>query len=69
MALYPPQEPGTYAGTERSAHIRREIRWSLVFPLLSLAGIVLAMLQLVGSVAIYVLAPVIMTFMFWSELA
>ncbi len=51
-----------------AAYIRREIRWSLVFPLLSIAGIVLAMLQLVGSVAVYVLAPIIMALLFWREL-
>ena len=49
------------------AHIAREIRWSLVFPILSVAGIALSFVYGSGSIAIYLLAPVIMAGLFWHE--
>ena len=49
--------------------IRQEIRWSLVFPALSVAGIALALLSVPWSVGIYVLAPVIMAAFFWHPAA
>ncbi|MFA6363489.1 TMEM175 family protein [Methanoregula sp.] len=51
------------------AHINREITWSLVFPLLSLGGIALAFIHIPGSVGIYILAPIIMAFLYWKNLA
>ncbi len=50
-------------------HINREIEWALVFPLLSIAGIALALLHSTWSVGIYVFAPVIMAFLYWKTLA
>jgi uncharacterized membrane protein len=48
-----------------AAHIAREIQWSLVFPILSAAGMAIAILQVPGSVGIYILAPLIMAWLFW----
>jgi len=50
-----------------SAQISREIIWSMVFPALSLIGIVIALLTIPWSIAIYLLAPFIMAFLFWKE--
>lgn len=50
-----------------SAQISREIIWSMVFPALSLAGIVIALLTIPWSIAIYLLAPFIMAYLFWKE--
>jgi uncharacterized membrane protein len=50
-----------------SPRISREILWSGVFPALSLAGIILALLQVPMSVGIYLLAPLIMAFLFWND--
>jgi len=47
--------------------IRREIYWSLVFPLLALGGIALATLQLPWSPAIFLLAPFIMAVLYWKD--
>ena len=51
--------PGLHSDT-----IAREIVWSWVFPLLSLAGIALAVLGFHWSPAIYILAPVIMAWLY-----
>ena len=50
-----------------AVYIAREIRWSLVFPILSIAGIIIALFNLRGSVAIYLLAPFIMAVLFWKD--
>jgi uncharacterized membrane protein len=50
-----------------AVYITREIRWSLVFPILSLAGIIIALFNITGSVAIYLLAPFIMAVLFWKD--
>ncbi len=50
-----------------AVYITREIRWSLVFPILSVIGIVIALFRIVGSVEIYLLAPVIMAVLFWKD--
>jgi uncharacterized membrane protein len=47
--------------------ILREIRWSLVFPVLSVAGIVIALAHVPWSVMIYLLAPLIMAYLFWHQ--
>jgi uncharacterized membrane protein len=44
--------------------IHRQIIWSLIFPVLSLAGIAIAMAHVPWSVLIYTLAPLIMAFLF-----
>jgi hypothetical protein len=49
--------------------INREITWSLVFPLLSLAGISLALADIPWSAGIYVIAPCIMVILYWKTLA
>lgn len=53
--------------TLSTGFIRREIRWSLVFPILALAGIVLALLQLPASSAVFLLAPFIMAMLYWKD--
>jgi uncharacterized membrane protein len=65
--LYLRQKKSEFVPDLDPPHIAREIRWSLVFPLLSLAGISLALLQIPGSVAVYVTAPLIMAWLFWRE--
>jgi len=50
-----------------SPQISREVLWSMVFPALSLAGIVLALLGVPMSLGIYLLVPLIMAFLFWKE--
>ncbi|MDD4137451.1 MAG: hypothetical protein PHT99_06095, partial [Methanoregula sp.] len=47
--------------------IAREILWSGVFPALSVAGFVLALLQVPYSIAIYIFAPFIMAYLFWKN--
>lgn len=47
--------------------IRRELKWALVFPALALIGIVLAFFQRQGSSAIFLIAPIIMAFLFWKD--
>lgn len=44
--------------------IQREIVWSWVFPLLALAGIGLAFAGIDGSVGVFILAPVIMAYLY-----
>jgi uncharacterized membrane protein len=65
--LYLRQKQSEFVPDLDIAHISREIRWSLVFPLLSLAGIALALLHVPGSIAVYVVAPLIMAWLFWRE--
>ncbi|MCX6689715.1 MAG: TMEM175 family protein [Methanoregula sp.] len=50
-----------------AVYITREIRWSLVFPIISIAGITIALFNVPGSVAIYLLAPFIMAVLFWRD--
>jgi uncharacterized membrane protein len=50
-----------------SAWIQREIRWSLVFPVLAVFGMVLASARYPGTGAIFLLAPFIMAWLFWRE--
>jgi uncharacterized membrane protein len=47
--------------------VSREIRWALVFPVLSLTGIALALLRLPWSTTIFILAPFIMAFLYWND--
>lgn len=47
--------------------ISRQIRWSLVIPGVSLLGIILAALNIPYSLAIYLLVPLIMSFLFWKK--
>ncbi len=47
--------------------IDREITWSWVFPLLSVAGIVIAVLGTHWSPAVYILAPLIMAYLYRKE--
>jgi uncharacterized membrane protein len=47
--------------------IRREIQWTLVFPLLAVAGIVLAVLNVTWSSGIFLLAPFIMAVLYWRS--
>ena len=47
--------------------ILREIRWSLVMPGLSVAGILFALLAIPWSTAIYLLAPLIMAGLYWND--
>lgn len=47
--------------------IQREIRWTLVFPLLAVSGIVLAFLQFTWSSGIFLLAPFIMAVLYWKD--
>lgn len=47
--------------------IRREIRWSLVFPIIAVAGFVLAWFAVPMSSAIFLLAPFIMAYLFWKD--
>jgi uncharacterized membrane protein len=49
------------------AEIHRELLWSLVFPALSVAGIILAVAMVPWSVGIYILAPVLMAYLFWRN--
>ena len=49
------------------SRIRREIRWSLVFPIIAVFGFVLAWLGLPMSSAIFLLAPFIMAYLFWKD--
>jgi uncharacterized membrane protein len=49
------------------AEIHRELLWSLVFPALSVAGIVIALAHVPWSVGIYAIAPLIMAYLFWRE--
>jgi uncharacterized membrane protein len=49
------------------AWIRREILWSLVFPILAVAGISIAAFQLPWSIAIFLLAPLIMAVLYWKD--
>jgi len=65
--LYIRRKQGELVPDLTPAHVAREIRWSLVFPVLSLAGIAIALLNIAGSPAIYILAPVIMAVLFWRE--
>ena len=47
--------------------IGREIRWSLVFPSLALTGIVIALLHISWSPAIFLIAPIIMAVLYWKD--
>lgn len=47
--------------------IRREIRWSLVFPALAVIGFALAWFAFPMSSAIFLLAPFIMAYLFWKD--
>ncbi|MDD1695158.1 MAG: DUF1211 domain-containing protein [Methanoregula sp.] len=47
--------------------IRRELQWALVFPALAIIGLVIAILQVPGSSAIFLLAPFIMAVLFWKD--
>lgn len=49
-----------------SSQISREITWSIVFPALSLIGIVLSAF-LPYSLSIYILVPIIMAYLFWRD--
>jgi uncharacterized membrane protein len=50
-----------------AAWIRREIRWSLVFPGLAVIGIALGALQLPASSAVFLTAPFIMAYLYWND--
>jgi uncharacterized membrane protein len=50
-----------------AVYITREIRWSLVFPILSVIGIIIALFNIRGSVEIYLFAPIIMAVLFWKD--
>jgi len=47
--------------------IDREIVWSWVFPLLSIAGIAIAVARFSWSPAVYILAPLIMAYLYRKE--
>ena len=47
--------------------IDREIAWSWVFPLLSIAGIAIAVAGISWSPAVYILAPLIMAYLYRKE--
>lgn len=47
--------------------IRREIRWALVFPILAVIGFALAWLRIPTSAGIFLLAPLIMAYLFWKD--
>jgi uncharacterized membrane protein len=49
------------------AWIRREIRWSLVYPGFAVIGIALAIAQVPASSAIFLLAPFIMAYLYWND--
>lgn len=46
--------------------IAREIRWSLAFPVLAIIGIAIALSGTHSSPAIFLLAPLIMAWLFWK---
>jgi uncharacterized membrane protein len=50
-----------------SRQVLREILWSAVFPVLSVAAIVLAILHVPYSLGVYALAPFIMAYLFWED--
>ena len=47
--------------------IQREIRWSLVFPILAVIGFVIALFTIPSSATIFILAPFIMAWLFWKD--
>ena len=47
--------------------IMREILWSMVFPVLSVTGILLAIVGTSWSLGIYALAPIIIVYLFWKD--
>jgi uncharacterized membrane protein len=47
--------------------IRREICWTLVFPILAMIGFVIAVINLPGSAIVFVFAPFIMAWLFWKD--
>lgn len=47
--------------------VQREIRWALVLPALSVAGILFAVFAVFWSTAIYLLAPLIMAVLYWND--
>lgn len=49
------------------ALVSREIRWSLVFPVLAVAGMALALMRLPWSTAIFLLSPLIMAYLYWND--
>jgi len=50
-----------------SSQISREILWSTVFPALSVMGVVIALIQIPWSICIYLLAPLVMAFLFSKD--
>ena len=47
--------------------IQREIRWSLVYPILAAIGFVIAAFNIPGSATVFFLAPFIMAWLFWKD--
>jgi len=47
--------------------IQREIRWTLVFPIIAVIGFVIAAFSLPGSPTVFILAPFIMAWLFWKD--
>jgi uncharacterized membrane protein len=47
--------------------IQREIRWSLVFPILAMIGFVIAVFHIAASATVFILAPFIMAWLFWKD--
>jgi uncharacterized membrane protein len=47
--------------------LTREVRWSLVFPILAIIGIAIGLSGTHSSPAIFLLAPFIMAWLFWKD--
>jgi uncharacterized membrane protein len=47
--------------------IRRELMWSLVFPLLAIAGMVMVALNIPSTSGIFLLAPLILAVLYWKD--